>query len=106
MYHIKGNKVLHIAVYNNNIQMIKNLIKIGIDINATNSEGNTPLHLAVCDIKKIKIVKLLLDNGADISIANHNGYTPLDFVDNTKTLDILMAKGANFIAFKKETLEF
>lgn len=106
MYIIKGNKVLHIAVYNNNIQMLKNLIKIGVDINAKNSEGNTPLHLAVCDINKIKIVQILLDAGADMSIANYNKYTPLDLVNNTQALDILIAKGAHFIAFKNENSEF
>ena len=65
-----------------------------------------PLHLAVCDIKKIEIVKILLDAGADVSIENYNGYIPLDLVNNTKTLDIFIAKGANFIAFKEETLAF
>lgn len=58
---------LHIAVEENKIEDIKNLIdqfRSPRDINALDDHHLTPLHLAV-RVKNINIVKLLLDGGAD-----------------------------------------
>ena len=56
------------------------LLENGLDINAKNGGGETPLFIASKYSEKInstKIIKLLLDNGADINIQDNFGLTPL-----------------------------
>lgn len=43
----QGNTPLHLAVLENDIEMIKLLIHHGADVNATDAQSNTPLHLAI-----------------------------------------------------------
>lgn len=52
------------------------LIKQGININATNNAGSTPIHWAVSK-KNYSLVRLLLEYGAEINQADINGNTPL-----------------------------
>src|SRR5262249_44594816 len=47
------------------------------DINTTDENGQTPLHLALRN-DNFAIVKFLLDNGADINILDKNGKSPFD----------------------------
>lgn len=55
------------------------LTKYNADINATDGEGNTALHLAAStNSNRIQLVRLFLTNRADVSKKNHNGYTPLE----------------------------
>jgi len=70
----QGNTLLHIAVQHN--YPIEELLKLNIDINHQNNEGNTPLHYA--SYGKSKFIKLLLDSNADINILNNRGEIPLD----------------------------
>jgi ankyrin repeat protein len=51
------------AVCRDNIELAKLLIKAGIDVNAKNFVGNTPLHWAV-QKDNIEMAKLLIDSGA------------------------------------------
>lgn len=43
----KGESVLHLAVKRNKLELVKYLISKGVNINLKDSEGNTPLSLAV-----------------------------------------------------------
>ena len=77
--------LLHIAVQENNIEIVKFLLKHGANPNAKDANGNTPLHEVMSEFflyeqsSKI-IVKLLLEYGADINIKNKYGETLLDVV--------------------------
>jgi len=54
------------------------LLGIGLDINAANEAGDTPLHAAVGGRGSERIVEALVDRGADLNVANGRGRTPLD----------------------------
>ena len=58
---------------------IRKFVKLGCDINAKDSDGNTALHLACSNIKNgISCVRILLDCGADINIENAESKTPFE----------------------------
>ena len=80
---------------------MKLILHAGCDVNVDNTEGNTPLHLAVmfkpADPKEVVILSemllLLLDVGADPNVANKNGQTALDSCETDAARRILLEKG-------------
>ena len=70
------------------------------NVNAVNTEGNTPLHLAVrykpAEPEDVEILRemllLLLDIGADPKLENKNGQTPLDSCETDAARMILSEK--------------
>ena len=70
------------------------------NVNAVNTEGNTPLHLAVrykpaepADVEILReMLLLLLDIDADPKLANKNGQTPLDSCETDAARMILSEK--------------
>ncbi len=71
--------LLHSASIYGNISMIKLLLEIGLDTNASDMEKITPLHEAIIVWSPTcrEAVQLLLDAGADINAISNFG-TPLD----------------------------
>ncbi len=59
-----GGYVLHIAAKYNRVNMLDYLIAIGLSIDASNSDGHTPLQVAV-DSKSIRAAEFLWRLGAD-----------------------------------------
>ena len=43
---MNGNRPLHIASQNGHYAIVKQLIDLGVDLNAQNNSGNTALHMA------------------------------------------------------------
>ena len=82
------------------VETMKLILHAGCDVNAVNTEGNTPLHLAVtfkpADPKEVVILSemllLLLDIGADPKLVNKNGQTPLDRCETDEARMILSEK--------------
>jgi ankyrin repeat protein len=67
---------VHLAIqFNENINILDWLLDNGANINATDSEGNTALHLAVR--KSPRTVEYLLRRGASPNAVTINGVTPL-----------------------------
>jgi ankyrin repeat protein len=56
-----GNSALHIAVFNNHLEIVKLLLLNHADINIKNSEGNTVLMMASSSANREKMVQLLLN---------------------------------------------
>lgn len=74
-----GWNLLHYAsmwVEKNQEDLIKLLLSKGADVNATNNQGKTALHLALMD-RNEGIAAILLKNGADVNIRDESGWTSL-----------------------------
>ena len=89
---LTGNTYLHLAVLQQNIKLIKELLNKNINIDTQNNDGNTALHLAYY-INNIKIVKLLIENNIDFGIKNKKGLIaeeidPIENVNNIAGFDI------------------
>ena len=79
---------------------MKLLLHAGCDVNSVNTQGNTPLHLAVTFVpgpEHVEILKemleLLLDLGADTKLVDKNGQTVMDCCETDDARYILSAKG-------------
>ncbi|CAH3177394.1 unnamed protein product [Porites evermanni] len=82
------------------VETMKLILHAGCDVNAVNTEGNTPLHLAVtfkpADPKEVVILSemllLLLEIGADPKLPNKNGQTALHSCETNEARRILSEK--------------
>ena len=81
------------------VETMKLILYAGCDVNAANTEGNTPLHLAVKykpEPEEVEILRemllLLLDIGADPEVEDINGQTPLDSCETDEARKILSEK--------------
>lgn len=68
------------AAEQNNLQLLKEIIRYGGDVTSARNNGTTALHVAVCE-DNIEIVKFLLKQGADIDKPDVHGWTPRDLAD-------------------------
>ena len=60
----------------NDVDILKILLKIGIDVNTRDKYGETALMRAA-HCKDLDIVKVLIENKADVNTNNNNGTTAL-----------------------------
>ena len=110
-----GNTLLHLAAWHETpikednvrsvcklpcVETVRLILRVGGDVNAVNTEGNTPLHLAVKfkpQPEEMAILRemllLLLDIGADPKLENENDQTPLDSCESDEARRILSEKG-------------
>jgi ankyrin repeat protein len=51
------------------------LVERGLDVNAQDCDGNTPLHLALSPFQR-EVARHLIDSGADPEIKNWKGMSP------------------------------
>ncbi|XP_018025047.2 ankyrin-3-like [Hyalella azteca] len=75
--------LLHVVILSgrSNVNVIKFLLKKGVDKNFPDINGNTPLHYAV-ENDNFEVVKLLLRVGAIYDVKNNAGKAPFELVDN------------------------
>lgn len=65
-------------------RIIRVLVEAGHDVSVTDSDGDTPLHMAVWgDGPSVSAIRTLLELGADPAARNKEGKTPLDMYDKT-----------------------
>ena len=74
----KGNSSLHCSVLYKYEKRVKELLKYGADVAATNNDGETPLQMA-CNAKIVSnaILELLLKAGSDLDVTDKKGNSPL-----------------------------
>ena len=85
-----GETPIFFAVYNNNLEMVKLLVKHGAILDVITYCGS-PLLLNCLRHKDNKIVKFLIDSGADVNVKD-NGRSLLYFCigDNSELLEFLL----------------
>ncbi|KAJ8680398.1 hypothetical protein QAD02_016185 [Eretmocerus hayati] len=81
-----------------NIELVKQLIEAGADVNAIDCEGNSCLHYAVENEKCREVVPVLLNAGAELDLMNKHQDSPLSIavkVNNFEAVEILIQHGAD-----------
>jgi ankyrin repeat protein len=76
--------------------VIRYLVANGGDINSSDKNGDTPLHLAVRQGERV-VAKHLIDQGADVNALNQAGEAPLDIAirrDDSDITQLLQRNGA------------
>ena len=63
------------------LAIVELLVERGLDVNAQNCDGNTPLHLAMSPFQR-EVAKYLVDSGADPEIKNWKGISPHKMVQD------------------------
>ncbi|MGD8499618.1 MAG: ankyrin repeat domain-containing protein [Phycisphaerales bacterium] len=79
------------------VELAKSAIAQGADLEAKNSNGYTPLHVAVRQ-KRSEMVRLLLEAGANPNAQDSSGEIPLHFTVRhwgTSTMDLLVSAGSD-----------
>ncbi|KAM6584503.1 hypothetical protein CsatB_011505 [Cannabis sativa] len=69
-----------ISAEQNNLNLLKEIVRYGGNVTAARANGTTALHVAVSE-DNIEIVKFLLEQGADVDKADHDGWTPRALAD-------------------------
>jgi ankyrin repeat protein len=68
--------LLYEATESGDLEVVRIILKRGINVNKTNKNGNTPLHVAAKSGHK-EVTSLLLKCGANVNRINNNGKKPL-----------------------------
>ena len=107
-----GNTPLHMAILNNNANIVQLLLDHNANITISNNKNCTPLHTAASYAEyqhrtslneaesyrnNEQIILLLLDHGANINIQDNNGNAPLHMAifHNEHIIPLLLDHGAN-----------
>lgn len=88
---------LHAAALQGSIDVIRQHITAGSDLNEKDVYGSTPLIIAVT-FDKTEVARALIEAGADLTITNNEGATPLHiaaFFCRTEIVKALLEKGAD-----------
>ena len=83
---------IHDAAATGDLAGVQAELDKGVDVNAKDGYGRTPLHEA----KTKEIAELLIAKGADVNAKNDEGKTPLDMAidrKRTETIDLLRKHG-------------
>jgi len=97
-----GSTAIHWAAYNNNIELVRELLAAGAHADVTNRFGSSPLTEAV-KLGNVELVRALLDAGADPDSPNQDNQTALMLASNIGSLEIaemLIDKGADVNAME------
>ena len=91
------------AIKSGDTDIVKGLLKRGVDINFIDSEGFTPL-IQACKKMDYDMVELLLRSSADVNKTSNEGLTALIYAvrsEDLQMIDILLRNGANIKNVKK-----
>ena len=90
----RGCNSLHYAARAGNATMIRILLEIGVDVNATDHNGWSPLHWAVSHAaESAEVFPLLLQHGCDKDVKDRQGRTALDLAETLKIEETAILTG-------------
>jgi hypothetical protein len=88
---------LHNGAAAGSVDMVQELIRAGVNVNAQDSRNLTPLHFALAsETPSVSVVRALLAAGADVNARDDNGETPLDWAEKfgyPEVIDTLTKSG-------------
>ena len=89
----------HKACVDGKVDVVRDLIKAGVDVNEANDDGKTPLYTAVSQYR-VDVVRALIDAGADVNKVHDGwgGVTHLYYAANTgkeELVRVLIDAGAD-----------
>jgi ankyrin repeat protein len=96
-----GRTLLHAAAASLNAANSNLLLERGLDPDARDSLGRTPLHLVVAQPRGFELARLLLSRGAAVDIRDEQGLTPL-LSAAPACIRLLADKGADLAAQDKQ----
>ena len=88
---------IHDAAIEGNIEVVKQHLAAGTDVNVVNYSKETPLHYAAINGHK-EIAELLITGGADVNAKKDVGNTPLHtaaYEGQKEIIELLIANGAD-----------
>ena len=91
------NSALHWAAIYDNVEIIKVLLDMGMDVNIKNYYEHTPLHLSILSYN-VDVFLYLIDRGADVNAYTQSRTTPLRYaaqINDIGMVRYLIQKGAN-----------
>jgi ankyrin repeat protein len=100
-----GQGLLHVSVILNNIECVKLLVDSGFDVNETDDDLRTPLHLGVMSNINSDILSHIIKNGADINAKTERLETPLFLAcqsNNETAVKILLETGNCDISYPND----
>ncbi|OMH39308.1 ankyrin repeat domain-containing protein [Motiliproteus sp. MSK22-1] len=86
-----GDTPLYYAVFRKELEIAKELIELGVDVNKKCEFGVTPIYEAI-DKSNIPMIKLLLENGARVDIETEIGDTARElakYINNQEILNLI-----------------
>jgi ankyrin repeat protein len=98
-----GTTALHWAIYYNDANLAKKLIRQGADVKVKNEFGATPMAQAALT-GNVDILKMLLDAGVEVDERGADDQTPLMVLartPNVEAVELLIKKGADVNAVEK-----
>ncbi len=87
---IENTKQMFVGVYSEDINIIKELLNKGVDVNATNETEETALHVT----QSMHIARMLIARGANVHARDDSGMTPI-FNKEIEIAEILLDAGAD-----------
>ncbi|HEV8052689.1 MAG TPA: ankyrin repeat domain-containing protein [Parachlamydiaceae bacterium] len=87
----QGKPLAHLAVANQSLDSLRILREHGVDINSTDIDGNTPLHLAFSTMQTEIIEGLLFSLYAKIRIKNNLGQIAFDVLNEDQKKQLLFS---------------
>jgi len=97
----KNGTILHLAIQNRMVSASLLLIDKGVNVNALDSAGLTPIHWAARRALP-RVIEKLIKHGCSINIKDADGYTSLNYAVkacNQEVIRILLRNGA--VVYKK-----
>jgi hypothetical protein len=77
---MSGDSILHIAVRGNEVEIVRELVSLGVNLDFQDSMGNSPIFSAISE-KSFAMVEILVTGGAKLDLHNETNYTPLQYAE-------------------------